>query len=122
VRFLLDECVSSRLLRNALTELAGDVLPAREACANALDDQLLAIAWGENRILVTSDKDFGALVFGRRLPHPCIVRLAMMNPATQVLAMRNLIENHSDAMKSGAIIVVTEKRVRIRPADPPLTG
>ena len=31
-------------------------------------------------------------------------------------AMRNLIERHADAMRNGAIIVVTENRGRIRSA------
>ena len=67
-------------------------------------------------MLVTQDKDFGELVFLRRLPHPCIVRLVGLGVAETVEAMQHLIERHSDEMRSGAIVVVTAARVRIRPA------
>ena len=65
-------------------------------------------------MLVTEDKDFGELVFLRGLPHPGIVRLVEMTPMERADAMRTLIERHADAMLEGAIIVVTENRVRIR--------
>ena len=65
-------------------------------------------------MLVTEDKDFGELVFMRRLPHPCIVRLVELRVTEKVEAMRDLIERHGDAMREGAIIVVTRTRVRIR--------
>ena len=53
---------------------------------------------------------------GCGLPHPSIVRLVEMTPIERVDAMRNLIERHADAMRERAIIVVTDKSVRIRPA------
>ena len=49
----------------------------------------------EDRILVTEDKDFGELVFVRRLPHPCIVRFTEMPVAEKVTAMSQLIESQS---------------------------
>ena len=67
-------------------------------------------------MIVTKDKDFGELVFVRRLPHPCIVRLAGLNAVEQAEAMRNPIERHDDAMREDAIIVVTASRLRIRSA------
>ena len=68
----------------------------------------------ERRVLVTEDKDFGELVFMRRLSHPCIVRLVELRVTEKVEAMRDLIDRHGDAMREGAIIVVTRTRVRIR--------
>ena len=67
---------------------------------------------------VTEDKDFGELVFLRRLPHPCIVRLVGLRVTGKVDAMRDLIERHGDAMRAGTIIVVTGRRARIRSARP----
>ena len=71
---------------------------------------------GSALVLVTVDEDFGELVFVRRLRHPCIVRLVEMTVAEQVDAMRDLIERHGDAMREGAIVVATRRRVRIRAA------
>ena len=117
MRFLLDACAASRALHEALVELGHDVLSAWGGYAHATDEALLALAYEEGRVLVTEDKDFGELIFLRRLPHPCIVRLVELRVAEKVEAMRYLIERHGDAMREGAIIVVTERRVRIRSAE-----
>ena len=116
MKFLLDACAASRTLHKALIDLGHDVLSARDGYGNASDEALLALAYNEDRVLVTEDKDFGELVFLRRLPHPCIVRLVELSVAETADAMRDLIEHHGDAMREGAIIVVTGNRLRIRPA------
>ena len=65
-------------------------------------------------MLVTEDKDFGELVFVRRLPHPCIIRFVDMRVDEKVSAMRDLIQRYEDAMREGSMIVVTQSQVRIR--------
>ena len=117
MKFLLDACAASRTLQEALTTLGHDVRSARGEYARASDEALLALAYEERRVLVTEDKDFGELVFLRRLPHPCIVRLVELRVAEQVDGMRDLIESHGDALRAGAIVVVTRRRVRIRSAE-----
>ena len=114
MKFLLDACAASRTLQASLTKLGHDVLSARDERARATDEALPALAYEERRVLVTEDKDFGELVFMHRLPHPCIVRLVELRVTEKVEAMRDLIERHGDAMREGAIIVVTRTRVRIR--------
>ena len=115
MRFLLDVCASSRSLGASLIDLGHDVVSVRDREPGAADDALLALAYEEERVLVTEDKDFGELVFVRRQPHPCIVRFVEMRVVEKVAAMRELIERHADAMREGALIVVTRGRVRIRP-------
>lgn len=114
MKFLLDVCVASSILRTTLTELGHDVLSAHDGYANASDQTLLDLACREDRVLVTEDKDFGELVFSFRLPHPCIVRLDGLTAKDEAAALRDLIAHHGAAMREGAIIVVTGKRVRIR--------
>ena len=114
MRFLLDVCAASRRMQDALAAQGHDVLSALERNPRATDEELLALAMEEGRILVTEDKDFGELVFVRRLPHPCIVRFVEMTAAEKVTAMRELIEQHPDLMSEGVLIVVTRTRVRIR--------
>ena len=116
MKFLLDACAASRTLHKALIDLGHDVLSARAGYGNASDEALLALVYNEDRVLVTEDKDFGELVFLRRLPHPCIVPLVELSVVETADAMRDLIERHGDAMREGAIIVVTRNRLRIRPA------
>lgn len=101
-------------MQDSLATQGHDVLSALEWNPHATDEELLALAMEERRVLITEDKDFGELVFVRRLPHPCIVRFVEMPMAEKVRAMRELIEQHSDLLSEGALIVVTQNRVRIR--------
>jgi predicted nuclease of predicted toxin-antitoxin system len=114
MKFLLDVCASSRALRRLLTDLGHDVLSALEVDPRAADEMLLALALREARVLVTEDKDFGELIYVRRLPHPCIIRFGEMRVAEKVTAMRELLTRHTEAMREGALIVVTQRQVRIR--------
>ena len=114
MKFLLDACVASRALQRALEENGQDVLSANVRHAHASDEELLQLAREEGRVLVTRDKDFGELIFLHRLPHPSVVRLADLDIPGQAQAMRYLIEHHESELRENAVIVVTEKRVRIR--------
>ena len=114
MRFLLDVCAASLRLHDWLTSQGYDVLSAVEKHPRATDEELLAFALEDRRILVTEDKDFGELVFVRRLPHPCIVRFVGMTVAEKVTAMRELIDQHAEAIGKGSLIVVTSRRTRIR--------
>ena len=76
------------------------------------------MANNQQRVLVTEDKDFGELVFLRRLPHPCIIRFVEMRVADKVTAMRELIERYPNVLVASTIIVVTRNRLRIRRGDP----
>ena len=91
-----------------------DVVSALETAPSATDESLLTWAREEQRVLVTEDKDFGELVFVRRLSHPCIVRFVDMRVEDKVAAMHDLIETYTDSMRDGVLIVVTPSRVRIR--------
>ena len=114
MKFLLDVCAASRSMHALLAGLDHDVLSASETAPRATDSALLALAYDEDRVLITEDKDFGELVFVHRLPHPCIIRFVDMQVAEKVAAMRELLEHHGDSMHEGALIVVTRSRVRIR--------
>lgn len=114
MKFLLDVCAASRAMHSALVDLGHDVASALEQDPGATDEEVLAWALEEERVLITEDKDFGELVFVRRLPHPCIIRFVDMRVDDKVSAMRDLIQTHEDALLQGSMIVVTQSRVRIR--------
>ncbi len=101
-------------MHSTLIQYGHDVLSAVDGDPSATDEALLVLAYEEQRVLVTEDKDFGELVFVRRMPHPCIVRFVDMQVSEKVSAMLDLIEHSADAMREGTLIVVTQSRVRIR--------
>ncbi|MXY21934.1 MAG: toxin-antitoxin system, toxin component, PIN family protein [Dehalococcoidia bacterium] len=112
--FFLDVSASSRSMRDTLTRLGHDVVSASDMAPGTADEEILVLAAEEGRILVTEDKDFGELVFVRRLPHPCIIRFTEMRVEEKVAAIVELIDLHADAMNDGAMIVVTRSQYRIR--------
>ncbi len=114
MKFLLDVCASSRSMYLTLTGLGHDVISAIEIDPSAADEELLALAAEERRILITEDKDFGELVFVHSLPHPCIIRFLDMPVAEKAAAMMELLQHHEDDITADAIIVVTRGRIRIR--------
>lgn len=75
---------------------------------------LLQRALDDGRILVTEDKDFGELVFGRQMQHSTIVRFVQLQVEEQLEAMRELLEGHAEDLAGSAVIVVSKGRIRIR--------
>ena len=118
MKFLLDECAGSVRLRRMLVGLGHDVCTASEIAPGAGDEDLLALAYNEQRVLVTDDKDFGELVYRRGLPHFCIIRFFRTSEAERVAAMHKLIERHSSALEQAAIVVVRRHLIRIRLPEP----
>ena len=114
MRFLLDVCVSSRSLEASLLGQGYDVRSAVVIDPKASDERLMALALEEQRVLVTEDKDFGELVFVRRLPHGPIVRLVDLTVDEQVRGMADLLEHHKPELAGPVIITVTRGRIRIR--------
>ena len=101
MKFLLDVCAASLRLRKSLPAQGHDALSAMETNPRVTDEELLALAMEESRVLVTEDKDFGELVFVRWLPHPCILRFGGMTLAEKVTAMQELIDQHRRSNREG---------------------
>jgi predicted nuclease of predicted toxin-antitoxin system len=73
VRFLLDECISARL--GITLADAGHEVVHVAACglAGHVDDEVLAAAREERRVLVSADTDFGVLLVKQSLTLPSLV-------------------------------------------------
>ena len=114
MKFMLDVCVSSRSLQAFLIAQGHDVLSVSAIDPKASDERIMALAIEENRVLVTEDKDFGELVFVRRLPHGPIVRLVELTVDEQVRGIAELLELHVGELIGPVIVTVTRGRIRIR--------
>ncbi len=77
------------------------------------DDEVIQTAFEENWIIVTSDKDFGELVYRRRRPHKGVVllRLDDLRLEARIAVMQRLLDQFADRLK-GNFVVVSEQRVR----------
>lgn len=81
------------------------------------DEEILAHAYNEGRILVTLDKDFGELAIILRIPHCGIMRLVNIPARMQGSVCARIITLHGDELISGSIVTVEANRVRIRPPE-----
>ena len=82
MKVLLDTCVWGGV-KQLLVDVGHDVIWTGDWETDPGDDEILALADREGRVLITLDKDFGelAIVFGR--PHSGIIRLVKMSTKQQ---------------------------------------
>lgn len=116
MKLLLDESVEYRLA-GFLTSLGHDVTAIAADYPSALKDtEVLAIAKDENRILITNDKDFGELVFRRRLAHCGVILLRIKDDLMEAKqdALRQALEISPDQLHG--FVVISDRGIRIRPA------
>ena len=81
------------------------------------DEEILAYAHRERRILVTLDKDFGELAVVHKMPHSGIIRLVNLSARRQAAVCLHVLERYGSMLQSGAIVTAELDRVRIRPPD-----
>jgi predicted nuclease of predicted toxin-antitoxin system len=114
MRILADENVARDVVA-WLRTTGHDVLFAAEEQAGAADVQWAARGEQEQRVILTSDKDFGELVFRDGLTSHGIVLLRLENlRVPDILARLQSAWSVVEANPSGRFIVITEKRVRVR--------
>lgn len=115
MQFLIDESTGAAIAE-FLRGLGHDALAVAEVMPQAKDEDILARAVAEGRIVVTNDKDFGELVFRSGLPHAgvLLLRLQDESSANRVAVVRAVLENLADQLPNH-FVVATETHVRVRP-------
>jgi predicted nuclease of predicted toxin-antitoxin system len=119
VKFLADECCDAPLVAG-LRQDGHDVVYVMESGRGTDNETILQRAAGEDRILLTEDKDFGELVVRLELPAHGIV-LLRMNPADSDAKLARLREVlQQDAVRlPHSFVVVDERKARFRPLPSP---
>ena len=110
---LLDTCVWGGV-RVELKNAGHDVVWAGEWDVDPGDEEILALAYQETRVLITLDKDFGELTTARGFPHSGIVRLVNISAKKQAGYCLHVLNNYGVELISGALITVERDRIRIR--------
>lgn len=112
--FLVDESTGIKVAQ-FLQSKGFDTLYVGENYAGTSDEDLLVIAQKEQRILITNDKDFGELVYRRKLPSSGVIflRLKKDTPSNRTIYINYLLENFLHLL-SKHFIVVTEGKIRVR--------
>jgi predicted nuclease of predicted toxin-antitoxin system len=115
-KLLLDSCVWGKA-REELAAAGHDVVWTGEWSVDPGDEEIMARAHAEGRILVTLDKDFGHLAIVIGLPHCGIIRLVDIAAERQAQVCLHVLAQCETELLAGAIVTAEEHRLRIRPAD-----
>ena len=113
MKVLLDTCVWGGAKKD-LVSAGHDVIWTGDWDKDPGDEEILAYAKREGRVLDTLDKDFGelAIVFG--FPHSGIVRLVNLSAKEQGEFCLEALKRHGKTLSEGAIVTVERNRIRIR--------
>ncbi len=113
MKFIVDECTGPTVAKWLETEGHNvvSISPDRKGIS---DKEILKIAFREERILITNDKDFGELIFKNKLSHCGVIFLRLTDETVnnKVFVLNNLIYNHQKIIIKGGFLVVTEKSIR----------
>jgi len=114
MKLLADECCDVSLVA-ALRKDKHDVLYATESLRGATDSDLLTLAFAEQRILITEDKDFGELVYRFQMPTHGIIllRFDVSHASLKIPRLLKLLKQQANRI-SGNFIVLDPDKVRIR--------
>jgi predicted nuclease of predicted toxin-antitoxin system len=115
MKYLADENVARRIV-TWLRDRGDDVLYAADERAGEIDSAWIDEAEAEGRLVLTSDKDFGDLIFRDGLTSRGVV-LIRLEKLSMDARIKRLERSWSvvEANPSGCFIVITPRRVRVRP-------
>ena len=116
MKFLADMGISETTVR-ALRERGNDAVHLRELGLQRLpDDQILLKARVEARVILTFDLDFGDLLAASSGSTPSVILFRMRNQTPSAVTPRLLevVDSCSEALITGALIVVEGERYRVR--------
>jgi predicted nuclease of predicted toxin-antitoxin system len=115
MKFLLDQSADFRLIPH-LRQLGHDVhVISRQYPAGLPDEDVLAIAREEQRILLVADRDFGELIFHQRVAHAGVIffRLPGARLQAKIEQLNTVLTDYAAELKRGEFLVVTPSQIRI---------
>lgn len=97
-----------------LGSLGHDILSMSDDRPRMIDEDILALAVRDDRVVITNDKDFGDLVFrdGRAHRGVILLRLADDRTPAKIAALERLLADLPDDLHE-CFVVVTERSIRV---------
>lgn len=114
LKFLADESLGLKVAKN-IANLGIDITAIGEIARGANDAEVLTKSVEEQRILITTDKDFGYLVFKEKLLSYGVILLRLKEESVVNLTyhINKLLKRYSSKLK-GNFTVVTEEKIRVK--------
>ena len=117
MRFLVDNALSP-VLATLLTRAGHDALHVRMIELHRAEDIVIfERAAAEDRIVVSADTDFGALLAARTVRKPSVIQFrgpGSRRPDALARAILSNLSQLAEALDSGSIVTFEPSRVRVR--------
>ena len=113
MKFMVDVCAGRRLA-SWLRDQGHDARQVRDRASDLDDEDILSWACEEDRVVVTTDKDFGTLAIALGQEHRGIVRLPDVPAAVRQCLMDRVLLRHQQDLEAGAMITVSRHHIRVR--------
>ncbi len=115
-KFLVDESTGRKIFE-LLSKSGYDVKSVSQIIKGATDDKVLKFAKKEKRIIITDDKDFGELIFRRKMGSSgvMLLRTGTTDANTRFELLKKAISKTKEPEK--CFTVITEKIIKIRKID-----
>jgi len=115
VRLFADTNIMAATVR-ALRADGHDVVYSAERPEDPGDEALLAEAYAGDRVFVTKDHDFGALVFRDGAAHAGVLLIDDSgNPIAEARLVVDVMRTHGEALSAGAFVRANASEMRIMP-------
>jgi predicted nuclease of predicted toxin-antitoxin system len=115
MKFLFDQSADFRLISH-LQAIGHDVTAISRQYPHGLpDEDVLAIARKEKRILLVADRDFGELIFNQGYQYAGVIffRLPGASLQDKIKQLDRVLNEYTEALDGGKFLVVTLNRIRV---------
>ena len=115
LKFLTDENISPSLVK-ALRNKKFDVKDIKEEkLFGTCDIEILKLAYKENRVVITHDKDFANLLSYSLIKHKGVILLRFLNqsPKNVIKSFVPVLEQLKESKIRNALVIVSEDYVKI---------